>query len=267
MINVPSEFTPTINTIYPFENIFIFEDWVTRQYIPQTEREYLPIQWTAYHVNNSYGNDKQAIDKLQKYVDNLPRDKKYWTICQYDDGIIIDLKDLDVLQFSMSKKVGVEIPLLCMPHSFEWDGRKRRFASFIGTHTHPIREHVFNILNPDYYISDRGHDINQFCDIISESLFGLCPRGYGLNSFRIAECMQYLTIPVYISDEFVNPFDLDFREFGIIIEERDADRIEQILGSISYLEIVDKQERIGEIYKEYYTYEGALNNIIKILEK
>ena len=111
MINVPSEFTPTINTIYPFENLFIFEDWVTRQYIPKTEREYLPIQWTAYHVNNSYGNDKQAIDKLQKYVDSLPRDKKYWTICQYDDGIIIDLKDLDVLQFSMSKKVGVEIPL------------------------------------------------------------------------------------------------------------------------------------------------------------
>jgi len=79
--------------------------------------------------------------------------------------------------------------------------------------------------------------------------------------------MQYLTIPVYISDEFVNPFDLDFREFCIIIEERDADRIEQILGSISNLEIVDKQEKIGEIYKEYYTYEGALNKIIKILEK
>jgi hypothetical protein len=79
--------------------------------------------------------------------------------------------------------------------------------------------------------------------------------------------MQYLTIPVYISDEFVNPFDLDFSEFGIIIEERDAHKIEEILRSISNLEIIDKQEKIGEIYKEYYTYEGALNNIIKILEK
>ena len=104
-----------------------------------------------------------------------------------------------------------------------------------------------------------------FCDIISHSLFGLCPRGYGLNSFRIAECMQYETIPVYISDEFINCFDANFQEYGIIIEAKDADKIEQILKNYSDLEIIDKQLKIRDIYKKYYTYDGAFNNIKKIL--
>ena len=265
MIHIPEEFTPTINTIYPWENDIIFEDWVSHEHILNTERQYLPIQWTAYHVNNNYGNNPVARKQLQDYVDKLPKDLKYWTICQYDDGVMTDFKDLDILVFSMSKKTGVEIPLLCKPHSYSWNGKKSIFASFIGTHTHPIRENVFNIKNRDFYISDKEHSIQDFCDIISHSLFGLCPRGYGLNSFRIAECMQYETIPVYISDEFIGCFDANFEDYGIVIEEKDANKIEEILKSYTDLQIVDKQLKIKEIYKEYYTYEGAFNKIKKIL--
>ena len=161
MIHIPEEFTPTINTIYPWENDIIFEDWVSHEHIPNTERHYLPIQWTAYHVNNNYGNNPVARKQLQDYVDKLPKDLKYWTICQYDDGVMTDFKDLDILVFSMSKKTGVEIPLLCKPHSYEWNHSKSIFASFIGTHTHPIRENVFNIQNKDFYISDKQHDIHK----------------------------------------------------------------------------------------------------------
>jgi hypothetical protein len=266
MITVPEEFTPTINTIYPWENDIIFEDWVSHQIMTHsTERHYLPIQWTAYHVNNQYGNNPVARKNLQDFVNSLPRDLKYWTICQYDDGVMTDFGDLDILVFSMSKKVGIEIPLLCKPHSYVWKGKKTIHASFIGTHTHPIREKVFGIKNKDYYISDKEHSIKDFCDIISHSLFGLCPRGYGLNSFRIAECMQYETIPVYISDEFINCFDIKFNDFGILIPENEAHNIEKILMNYSNLKIVDMQIKIEEIYKEYYTYEGAFDKIKKIL--
>jgi hypothetical protein len=265
MIHIPEEFIPTINTIYPWENDIIFEDWVSHQTIPNTTRQYLPIQWTAYHVNNQYGNDPIARKKLQDFVNDLPKDLKYWTICQYDDGVMTDFKDLDILVFSMSKKVGIEIPLLCKPHSYKWNGKKSIIASFIGTHTHPIRENVFNIKNKDYYISDREHNINDFCDIVSNSLFGLCPRGYGLNSFRIAECMQYETIPVYISDEFINCFDVDFEDYGILIPEKDAHNIEGILSSISDYDIVMKQLNIKDKYSKYYTYEGAFNCILNLL--
>ena len=181
------------------------------------------------------------------------------------DGILNDLSDLDILVFHMSKKEGVEIPLLCMPHSYKWNGRKSIFASFIGKRTHSIREHVFNIKDKDFYISEADHNINDFCDIIAHSLFGLCPRGYGLNSFRIAECMQYETIPVYISDEFIMPFGLDFSKFGVIIPEKEVHNIHDILKSYNYVQIIEMQEKISEVYKEYFTYEGAFNNIKKTL--
>ena len=268
MIDVPKEFMPTINTVYPWENYTIFEEWVSKRFIPDFNgRNYLRIHWTAYHVNNRYGNNPVARKALQDYVDSLPRENKYWTICQYDDGVLVDFKDLDVLVFNMSKKEGIEIPLLCMPHSFNWNGEKTIYASFIGTHTHPIREQVFNINHRDFYISDKEHDVNSFCNVVSQSLFGLCPRGYGLNSFRIAECLQYETIPVYISDKFVNCFDANFEDYGVIIEEKDAHRIVDILQSMPDYEVVDKQMKIKEVYDKYYTYQGALNNIIRLLNE
>jgi hypothetical protein len=165
----------------------------------------------------------------------------------------------------MSKKEGVEIPLLCMPHDLNFKGEKDIYASFIGTHTHPIREHIFNIKDPNYYISDQQHKENEFCHIVAASLFGLCPRGYGLNSFRIAECMQYGTIPVYISDEFIGVFDADFEQYGVLIKSEDAHRIPEILYSIPLEIVYEKQKKISEYYQKYYTYQGALNQISKYL--
>ena len=265
MIEVPQEFKPTIFTIYPQENWMLFEEWVSKQLIPKTEREYLPIQWTAYQVNNNYGNDKQALDRLQQFINQLPKDKKYWTIIQYDDGILVDVSELDLLQFSMSKNIGVPIPLLCMEHSYVSNGNKDILASFIGTHTHIIRENVFRVRNSEYYISDEQHDTHRFCDVVARSIFGLCPRGYGLNSFRIVECMQYGTIPVYISDEFIIPFGIDFEDFGVLIEEKDAHKIDEILASFTMLQIIEKQNNIKRYYQDYFTYKGSWNTIKEYL--
>ena len=266
MIEVPQEFKPNINTIYPFENEIIFEEWVVMQSLSETNREYLPVMWTSYQVNHNYGNDVEALSRLQNFINELPKDKKYFTIIQYDDSILVDVSGIDLLQFNMSKNIGIPIPLLSMPHSYVPTKNKNYIASFIGTHTHPIREKIFNITSKGYYISDAAHNTAEFCKIISESNFGLCPRGYGLNSFRIGECMQYGTIPVYISDEFVIPFDLNFSEYGILIPECDADNIEKILKSYSPLQIIDMQDKCKQVYQEYYTYAGALNKIMKYLE-
>jgi hypothetical protein len=266
MINVPSEFMLNINTVYPYGNLIIFEDWLSKQDMPNTEREYLPIQWTSYFVNNQYGNDKEALKKLQLYIDTLPKDKKYWTCVQYDDGILVDVSGIDLLQFSMSKNVGIRIPLLSMPHEFKQSKGKDILVSFVGSHTHPIREHIFLISDEEYYISKQPHSENEFCDIVSRSVFGLCPRGYGLSSFRIGECLQYGTIPVYISDEFIIPFDIDFNKFGLIIEEKDSHKIEKVLGSIPLMSIIEKQNNIKDIYEKYYTYDGAFKEIKKYLE-
>lgn len=266
--NVPFTFRPHINVEYPRHNKLIFEEWFRQNYVGcNTERVYLDIFFTSYHVNNNYGNDKFMIEALQRFVDGLDRNKKFFTICQYDDSVLIDFKDLDILRFEMSKNIGVQIPLLCQPHPYKFSGGKKWFANFVGGRTHPIRNTANRLMGSEgYYISYENHDIERYCRILHESMFTLCYRGYGLNSFRIAEAVQYGSIPVYISNDFIIPYDMNFEYFGVIIKEEDADRIEEILQNIDPVEVVKKQDRLSEVYQKYYTYEANLKHIIEYLE-
>lgn len=160
-MKIPSKFQPTINVVYPKENFVEFERWFGENYNGcKTDREYLGVYWCGYQVNNNYGQNKEAMNELQIFIDQLPRDKKYFSISQYDDGVGIDFKDLDIFVFDMSKKSSFNIPLLCMEHSFNKEVEKDIFASFIGKRTHPIRDNIFGLDYIDgYYISEQEHSI------------------------------------------------------------------------------------------------------------
>jgi hypothetical protein len=267
MIEIPIEFKPTINTIYPPNNVIEFERWFGEMYNHSLHREYLGVYWCAYQVNNNYGQDKEAMNRLQSFIDSLPRDKKYFTISQYDDGVGVYFKDLDVLQFNMSKNIGVTIPLMCQPHPYTFTEKGKYYCNFIGSLTHPIREYAKQLTsNSLYYISFDNHSIEKYCEIIHNSTFTLAFRGYGANSFRVSESLQYGSIPVVITDEFINPFDLNFEEFGVFIKSEDAHRIEEILNSINVTDILYKQIKCKEVYERYYTYEGAYFKIINYLK-
>lgn len=260
-----NKFAPHINVDYPPNNRSVFEEWFAENYKGcDTDRELLPIFPTSFHVNNGYGAAKQ---ELQDYCDTLDPSKKYFGICQYDDGFMVDWKGKDVLEFNMSKQNGVMIPLLCQPQPYKFEGSKKWFANFVGSNTHPIRGTANQLKNlSDYYISFEPHDIEIYCRILHESMFTLCYRGYGASSFRIGEALQYGSIPVYISDEFILPFNIDFEEFGILIKSEDAIRTDEILQSVPIESIIEKQSKLKEIYEMYYTYEGCFNEIIKVLE-
>lgn len=268
MIEIPIEFRPTINTVYPPNNFTEYERWFGERYNENLSREYLGIYWCAYQVNHSYGQDKDAMYRLQEFIDSLPRSKRYFTISQYDDSVGVDFKDLDVLQFNMSKNTGITMPLMCEPHPYDFQFTKKYLANFIGSKTHPIRDNALSLINnPDYYISFENHSIEDYCRIISQSIFTLAFRGYGANSFRVAESLQYGSIAVVITDDLVNPFYLDFNEFGVVIKLEDSDKIDEILNSIPQSEIIKKQSRIPEIYSKYYTYEGSYKEICRILNE
>lgn len=267
-VNVPIEFRPHIIPVYPPDNHLIFEEWFRENYMGcNTDRQYLDIFPTSYWVNHNYGNDISARAKIQSYVSSLPMSKKYFSICQYDDGFMIDWEGRDVLEFNMSKQNGVMIPLLCQPHPYEFNGGKKWFANFIGSKTHPIRESV-NLLNgkEGYYISYESHNIEMYCKLLYESMFTLCFRGYGINSFRCAEAIQYGSIPVMISDKFVIPWGIDFEDFGVLIEQSDVAIIDELLQAIPIEEVVRKQNKLKEVYERYFIYESNLKLIIKHLE-
>lgn len=270
MIRVPHQFTPDIRVEYPPHNKILFEDYMMSSGGVDGRREYLPVQWTAFHVNNDYGKRNQAFNELQRFIDRLPRDRSYYTVVQYDDGCLVDFKDLDILVFNMSDGDNgcYPMPLLCEPKPYEFPDRGRDiFASFIGGMTHKIRRDMFRVAKDSWnmYLSSESHHISDYCRMMSRSIFALCPRGYGKNSFRIAEAMQYGAIPVYISDSFVMPFNEDFNEFGILVHERDLHKLDEILNNIPARGIWDRQKAITEYYQKLYTYDGAKSKIAEII--
>lgn len=78
------------------------------------------------------------------------------------------------------------------------------------------------------------------------------------------EGMQYNSIPVYLSDEYIIPYNLDFNSFGILLKPNQ--NIHQVLSEIEPIEIINKQNKIKELYNDYFTYNGCKKQIIKYLE-
>lgn len=265
-----NKFQPHISVDYPPNNFKIFEEWFAENYKGNVgDRCLIPVFFTSYWVNNNYGQDQRAKQELQDYIDSLDRDSKWFCIVQYDDGVLIDFKDLDVLQFNMSKKIGTEMPLLCQPHPYIFNSHKKYLASFIGSRTHPIRNELEKFKHlPDWYISYEQHTIQDYLRIISESVFCICPRGYGLSSFRTSEAMQYESLPIYISDEHILSYG-KFDDYIIYANQSDIDRLPQIIS-----EIMSEPEKLltpfiencKQHYKEFYSYEGAMKKILECLE-
>jgi hypothetical protein len=282
---VPDTFRPTIRVEYPPDNKQIFEEWFgsnTQAHEIPEGWTYLPVYWCSFQVNNDYGKGRKMA-ALQQFIDGLDRSKKYFTITQYDDGPLVDFKDLDITVFgSGGGRIDVPIPLVCMPHPYTFEPRKRRYlASFIGSITHPLRQHMIDIINalpPDqrdrYYISTDRHSIGAYCKIMDESVFALCPRGYGKTSFRICEALQYGAIPVYISngdDNFIFPFPDQYEADSFIYPVSDSEfvlpRLHEILTEPFTESSVERWRDIGEqAYNDMYTFDGCKNRILSWLK-
>ena len=268
MVDVPKEFQPVQSVEYPSGNKAPFERYFTdklKELKPNVFRTFLPIHWTAIYVNSGYGKDK---GELQKYLNSLDKSKQYFTIIQYDDGILEDISGLDILVYSMGcKKEGYyPIPLVCQPtnNNPQKSDEKLIGFSFTGANTHPIREKLVQEwgVKMGYDVSFNSMSHDDYIKQLKETAFALCPRGYGVTSFRLYEAMAFGCIPVYISDEFWEPFNLPFTEYGIKITEDQIKDIPEILKGIDIPKI---QAKVRGYYESYFVYSNCANSIIKTL--
>lgn len=246
-----------------------------------SERQYIDIFWTNLFNNKVYlGN---YYPDVQAELNNLPKDGKYFTVCQFDDGPLENFPE-DTLIFSAggNREHGniIPIPLICSPIPKEMIPSKEKtiFASFVGSRdTNPIRQTMCNVLSNhnDYVISTNNwssevsfDSLTNFIDITCSSKFGLAPRGYGKSSFRLYEIMQLGTVPVYISDEHYIPWndELDWNDFCVPINYDEIDQIDDILKSIDDVEYNRLLENGKKVYEEYFTLEGVFKNILKRIQ-
>ena len=246
------------------------------------KRNYIPIFWTNCYVNGvqeGWG-EKVSMMHIQREINKLPINDSYFTICQHDDAPMNPLPQ-DTVVFSAGGNVTgsmvVPIPLICGPLA-KLDKRDNKYlASFVGSTTHNIRNKMIEAIQDrdDIYLHTKGWEqnihIDQFTDFINSSLeskFVLCPRGYGASSFRLYEAMQLGAVPIYISDSFWLPWthELNWNDFCVMITEDKIENIHEILESIDDKTYQKMQDKIKEVYDNYFTLEGSCSKILQILE-
>ncbi|MFW5847866.1 MAG: exostosin domain-containing protein [bacterium] len=285
IVNTPETLTIRTNHCYPPNNHVIFEDYFRNYFTNnkiETERYYIPVQWTSFYLSRK--NGKGNMFDLQNYLNNIDKSKKYFTVLQYDDGIINDISHLDLFVFASggggkninpNGSIGdYKIPLICQPDPYANKNlNKTILASFVGSlnNRHIARDVMKSTLSDknDIIISNIL-TYDKFKNLMETSIFSLAPRGYGATSFRICEALQHGSIPVYIHDDnkwipFESEF--DFNDIGISIHYKDLFNLYDIMKSKTPEEINTYRKNGDKIYNEYFTYIGCSDKIIKLLKK
>ena len=269
---------PLYPTYPPYHEGDYLEDYFYNKFIlnnPSTNRDYIAISWTTLYCDNK-GKD------IQLFLNSLDESKKYFTISQHDDAPKHKLPH-DTLCFSAGGNVSgkniIPIPLVCskIPEHLLQKAEKTYIGSFVGSLTHPIRIQMANTLSGkseyNIWIKQWSPTVNKpefelFLELASKSKYLLCPRGYGLNSFRLYEAFQLNCVPVVITDKPYLPWqdELNWNDFSILIDQNNISNIDNILKNIN-----DKQyEKLlttgKKIYSSYFTLDGIYDNIIKRLQ-
>lgn len=257
----------------------------------QIDRIYLPVFWTSYYIINGYG---ERISESYKWLNQLDKNKKYFTVVQYASGIYIPPEyDLDIIVFTAGggglnkksdcthiekfygytqhifhgKRGDIVIPLMCLPLFPSVDCKKDIFCSFMGRYnTHKCRCVMREILqtNPKYQFYDvKGYD--EYRSIVNRSVFTLAPRGFGYTSFRLYEAILVESIPIYIwEDKKVLPFEdeIDWSSFSIVIHTSEIEKLPEMLKKVNVEEYVNNMRKIKSLFHIEETFQRIFSSPI-----
>lgn len=135
---------------------------------------------------------------------------------------------------------------LIASHQADDDGNahKHYLFSFIGRASHPVRQRLFECKSSrdDVLIEDSSNfnfwgiqtsterecRLRHYYDALRLSRFSLCPRGAGTGSIRLFESMLMGVAPIIVSDDWILPKGPAWKEFAIVVKERQIAEIERI---------------------------------------
>jgi hypothetical protein len=277
ILKVPEIFQPLNRANYPDHNHTTLEEECFKRLSLiadqiKTNISYLPIFWTTYLTRSNFGKDNAAMRRLQEYVSSIR--EPWFTVSQYDDSLCGIEKSKECISMTAGGVGDVALPLTCYPRQ-ENPKRlpERHLASFVGNlNTYSWRREFAKALEnvPGFYIKHSGSGRDEgFEETMLASRFALCPRGYGITSFRLYEAIQMQSIPIYISDRFWLPFEkyVDWYEFCILVHMSDVEKIPDIVNSHSDVTVRKMQAECKRVWAEYFSYEATAKTIKRILEE
>jgi hypothetical protein len=266
---------------------------------------YIPINWTYLlkTVHWSY-EDNSELKKIQKMLNDLDPKYSYFTVCTHDNAPILQLpkftknfsaahscqkfsnmfQNLEPLMYNHIQNIqdfrqDITIPLLTkknINHYIKHKNYKKKYlASFVGSSSHELRSRLqkqyknntnFFIYNKNNLgLKDSMEDVYFFIEKSLESYFILCPRGWSPTSYRLYEAMQLDRVPVYISDNFLLPYEneIDWNRMCVLITPNQLNDLEEILKKeIRSGDYEKKTKYIKSIYSKYFSFENTFNYII-----
>lgn len=238
--------------------------------IEDSDWHYLPVYWTRWHLNHNYG--KEGLEELQRYVDDaIINDTRTFTICQYDDGPLVNIGQS--IQFLASRKTeqGIDIPLLCNLHRKPlFKPIKKYRAAFAGRlSTHSIRYEMAEVLKgrTDVIIHNGDIGTRAYVKILLQSNLALAPRGYGGSSFRLFEAMQMGVAPILIGNYDTRPFKrfLPWCDASFYVDN--IDKLNAILDDKSEKELMEMGQKALELFSKHLAYQKWCPYVIKELQE
>ena len=107
-------------------------------------------------------------------------------------------------------------------------------------------------LSKEYFI-EYQKETKRYNEVLSDSIFSLCPEGTGPNTIRLWESMSIGVVPVIFSDDWLPPKigDLDWHDFSIIINKEDLTSIVPILNYVAADKIEQMKINCLNAYKQF----------------
>lgn len=244
-------------------------------YLPGVFGPYIPIliPWLDVWVTNGYTYPKGLASALK---DVLREDVMYITVSQNDDGFVGCCTEFDDIQSKYQITIlsaggygHVPIPLLKQPENFRQKNsmeERKHLISYVGSDKHApdrMREKLIAQKNFFYYYSIS----DDWRDIMAESKFSLCPRGYGRTSYHVVETLQLGLIPIHVYLEGDRPWlpygDL-MKDISYTVSNENLPDLITELSNMPDSEIERMEEKIKEV-RHSFTYEGVLEQISKFM--
>lgn len=303
-LNTPEQFRPKRSHRNEYDhNYGVAEDFYYRvmekNLDAPTDKIYVPIFWAAcYHHQSEIKRDPvfRAVPELQEFLDRaIDPDKQYFTVARCDEGLYEDVPN-NITIFGACGGANIPIPLTTevpLQTTIKPLGQRRYKASFVGclrpggpmpiegkiTHSvydpngigTQVRKRMHEVFNSETDCiseSGRGGNWARYAEVLSDSVFALAPRGYGMTSFRLYEAMAFGCIPVYISDVFTIPYpELPWNQFCVFCQPEQLGKLPRRLEQLSELWKERAVSLVVDYYASYFTLEGTSNQIANALER
>ncbi|WP_198172467.1 exostosin domain-containing protein [Hymenobacter ginkgonis] len=145
------------------------------------------------------------------------------------------------------------------------------FSFYGATTSSPVRHEVAKLTHPRgnvlisnvaMYVNDRPKDLQlRYANLLTNSKFVLCPKGFGPSSIRLFETLRAGRVPVIISDELVCPAGADWTKFAVFVPESRVSEIPQILEK-EELHWQEKAKLARQVWEESFAPDTLFNYFV-----